>query len=377
MKKILGIFLSAFLMVSAVSAAFAETSWVEAKRNIMMPAGSSIANVIMVDGVTFIPLDSLTFFMNWTEFKKSGSDNRYFGTYDKSIYMCVFPNSNKALLNDKEITMPVAAFMHKDQLYVPLSFICKALGNTVLWRADTNTIYIQSPEETQKANDIIINSLTAVSQQKKLKTTYNNKTSMLYYADNYALESKGEMKVDLLQNVAHDLYTSNLFNERYAEYNRKPESTTTRESYVTANGIYELKGSSYVKGPVPPENISTMDMASKSILTDYELFLNSASVSKDGNGDYAIKSKTNVGVLMSTGFHIYLPEEAKSLEWRDSYQTITYDKTTFLPKKMELSLYASYIPDPKFNEKMSLHYTHQYLFDFTSDFHIVLPVGVQ
>lgn len=379
MKKIVSIVLClSLIFCSALTAMAADDSWVETERNLYMPQGATIADAIVVNGTTFLDLSSLNFYMGWTQWKKAGSTNEYFGSRDDDTSMCVFPNSNKALLNDKEITMPFSTFTHKGQTYVPLSFVCQSMGYVVEWRAKDNAIYIQQPATMQNAAEVTIKSMEAVAQKAQVKTSLNNKTKMHYFGDSYTLESKGEIYTDIVKNIAYRNDASHLINQRYEEYNRTPEKSYTRNQYVTANGIYTLQANgSYLKEPVPPQNISTMDMASKSVMTDYELFLNSAYVSKDRNGDIQIESQTDVGLLLSIGFDIYIPEEAKSLTWSNTHQTITYDKDTYLPKKMELRLNATYIPDAKRGEKMLLIYEHQYTFDFNTSMNITLPAGVE
>lgn len=379
MKKIVSIVLCmSLIFCSAVKAMAAESSWAEADRHMYMPQGSTIAKVIVVNGSTFLDISSLTFYMGWDQWKKTGSANEYFGPRGKELSMCVFPNSNKALLNDQEITMPLSSFTYKDRTYVPLSYICQTLGYTVYWRAQDRTIYIQDPKYAEQASEIVTKSLAAVGQSGKVKTSLVDNTKMHYFADNYSLETKGEIYTDLVNGIAYRNDASNLFNERRSEYNRTSERYYTKNQYVTAKGIYTLQADGrYVKEPVPPQNISTMDMASKSVMTDPELFLNSAFVSKDWNGDIEIKSQTDIGLLLSVGFHIYIPEEAKSLTWSKTNQTVIYDKDTYLPKKMNLYLSATYIPDARTGEKMLLIYEHQYTFDFTSEMNVMLPPGVE
>lgn len=381
MKKLISVIMCFLIIFSSFTfamtdSAYADNAYVETKKNLYMPMGSTITNVIIKEDVTFIRMGSLSFFLGLNAYGKVNSENKYYRPYGSDISICVFPDSNKLLLNDAETTMPVSTFSYKNDIYVPLKFLCETMGYTVHWRDEKNAIYIQKPEITQKASEIVSKSTSAVSGKSKVKTISDNKTTMNYYGDRYAIETKGELNTDMSKNIAYSYDISNIFNEKWSQYNRVPEETYSVQKYVTANGIYTLANNKYIKDPVLPENISTMDMASKSILTDYELFLNSASVSTDQNGDYVIKSKTNVGILIKVGFDIYMPEHTSTLTWSDTYQEVTYDKDTYLPKNMTLYLSATYIPNPTDGEKMLLIYEYKYNFDFNSELQVVLPEGV-
>lgn len=246
----------------------------------------------------------------------------------------------------------------------------------------------QSPDNYQQALDIVTKSAEAVNNKNYVTTTFSDYVNLSSdQPERYFVESIGTMSTDMKYYISRNQHTSTLFNGYYDSIqhtreqiyvSKDPLDAWNSLEYITANGIYSLNDrGTYDKEPVPPENISTMDMANKSVQTDLNLFLYSARVSKNHNGLITLKAQTDVGILMKVGFDIYMPVETESLQWKPSYQTIQYDSQTYLPQNMELSLHASYQYGGGQNQKANLSYYHTYAFDFNKAVQINLPDGVE
>ncbi|HWP95772.1 MAG TPA: stalk domain-containing protein [Syntrophomonadaceae bacterium] len=56
-------------------------------------------------------------------------------------------DNNEAKINDKPTTLDTPATISNDRTYVPLRFVAESLGAAVTWVADTEEIYITSPDD--------------------------------------------------------------------------------------------------------------------------------------------------------------------------------------------------------------------------------------
>lgn len=385
MKKLITILLSTMLILSMVAVSVsAESQYVTIKREIHVMGGSTTANVIVKNGITMVSLDSLGFYLGTGVGSISGKP-ALFGQDHK---IAIEENSKNAILDGNQVTMPEASLIINGNLYVPLTFVVESLGYLVYWREQTQTIYIQSPKYFAQALEIVEKSLQSVQSKSFVTTNYTNYTNLSSdEPDRFFLESKGTMCTNMKDNIAQDIDASIMYNGYYDSLQNEPVQTYVSTDpidswknikYITANGIYyQTDNSSYIKEPVPPENISTMDMATKSVQIDPELFLYSATIDKDYDGVLSIKAETDIGLLLKVGFDIYMPETSNSLKWTETYQTIEYDPVTALPKNLKLSLYADYKYGQGDYQKINLGYIHNYNFDFNTPINISLPNGVK
>ena|GEM_PF-1476675 len=381
--------LAAFLMVlqtAALPVFGAEYTVIE--RHIRVLGGSTIGKVIIIDDITMIDISSLAFYISGSPISNNGIRK---GDHEFTVDV----GTATAYVDGKQVTMPVKSFAYNGGVYVPLSFAVKSLGLMLYWREQSQTIYIQKPEYYQAAYELIQKSAEAVKGKKGVTTSYVTYTNLSSdQPDRYFVESTGVMTTDMENNTAKDQYTQTLYNGYYSSVEHKPVQIYVSKDpldrldslcYVTANGIYYLneKGG-YDKEPVPPENVSTMDMASKSVLTDLDLFLYSATISQEYTGESfskdhmvtVLKAETDIGILLKVGFNIYMPAESQTLKWTQTYQTIRYDPKTFLPQDMNLRLRASFQYGEDASQLINLDYDHTYEFDYEKEVQVILPEGV-
>lgn len=385
MKKLITFLLSTMLILSMVTVSVsAESQYTTIEREIHVLGGSTTAKVIVKNGITMVALDNLVFYLGAGAGQISGKQ-ALFGQDHK---IAIEENSKNAILDGNQVIMPEASFVTNGELYVPLTFVVESLGYLVYWREQTQTIYIQSPKYFAQALEIVEKSLQSVQSKPSVTTNYTNYTNLSSDGpDRYFLESKGTMHTNMKDNIAQDTDTSIMYNGYYDSIQNEPVqtyvSTDSIDSwknvkYITANGIYyQTDNGSYIKEPVPPENISTMDMATKSVQIDPKLFLYSATIHKDYDNTLSIKAETDIGLLLKVGFDIYMPDTSSSLKWTETYQTIEYDPVTALPKNLKLSLYADCKYGQGDYQKINLGYMHNYTFDFNTPINISLPDGVK
>lgn len=388
MKKLLSFLLSVLMLLSMNGlCVFAEPQYTQVEREIRVLGGSTTADVIIKNGVTMISFDSMAFYLN-TGVGSIEGRQAIFGYKHK---FSVEEGTKNAFLDGEKVTMPEASFVYDNQLYVPLTFVAQSLGYVVYWREQTKTIYIQSPENYAQALEIVQKSLKAIQEKSAVTTNYTNYTNLSSgQPERYFVESKGVMSTNMKNNIAKDSSQSTVYNGYYDSIEKKPVQiyvntdpvdSWSSYKYVTENGIYYQTGAdSYTKQPVPPENISTMDMATKSVFTDPDLFLYSATIHEDYGNSFSkiskisIKAETDIGLLLKIGFDIYMPQETNSFNWTETYQTIEYDPVTYLPQNLNLSLYANYEYG---GDTVHLDYIHNYNFDFGTPVSITLPNNVQ
>lgn len=378
MKKFVSVFLALVFLIGLCLPAAADTSYAEVKRSLRLPYGSATtATLLNVDNKYAISLDNLIFFLDLKSRGSVGSKDTVITSSDGSVEITITPGSDTVKINGKSSKMPFASFTYNNSLYVPFTYLCGAL-NLKTYTHKNGTLYIQDASQYKLAEEIMNNSLAAVWQQKTLKTTSNQNTKMQYYVDTGELVSTGVTYTDLENMVAYS-YTQGTYSlgKTYRDNPTSTEKLADTYEYITPSGIYSRNaGGTYDKEPPLPENISVVDMATKSVYSDTELFLYSATVEKSGN-TYTVKAQTDIGSLTQVHFTFYMPEVVNTLNWTDASQTITYDAGTYLPKTLSLRFYADYVPDASTSEKMYLTYENEYIFKFGAPVDIKLPVGVE
>lgn len=385
MKKLISILILILMILSMTgNFVYAEPQYVEAEREIHVLGGSATGKVVIKDGVTMIALDEIGFYLSTGAGTKKGNP----ALFGQKHEIAIEQGTATAFVDDEKVIMPQASFVKNGRLYVPLTFVVESLGYLVYWREKTQTIYIQSPEYYAEALVILQKSLESVEEKSYVTTSYINHTNLnSAQPERYFIESKGVMSTDMKNNVAQDAEQSTVYNGYYDSFNKKPVQTYVSTDpvdswqtfkYITENGIYyQTDTDSYNKEPVPPENISTIDMATKSVFTDPELFLYSATIDTNRDSSISINAETDIGILLKVGFDIFMPSETDSLQWTETYQTIKYDPVTYLPKNLKLSLYANYQHEQEDYGTVHLEYMHDYSFDFNTPVEITLPDSVK
>lgn len=382
MKRTISVFLILLLVVqSSYLNVFAATKYPVIKCNVHTLGGSSIADLIVVNDQIMVDFNDLAFYLR----AETGTISAVPFLKQNGHTVVIASGTTSATVDKTKIQMPAASFTQDNRLYVPLNFVVESIGYMSYFRKQNQTIYIQNPENYQKAQNILNKSLEVIKTKTNITTTFKNYTNLSSdEPERYFVEGIGTIQTSLKNNIAHTNSIDTVYNGYYDSVERNPVQTYVDPDpvdswkifdYVTSNGIYTLDSKeNFIKESVPPENISTMDMASKSAQIDKDLYLYSARIDEDDNGNISVKAETDVGLLVKVGFDIFMPKETNSLKWSETYQTVIYDPKTYLPIQMDLYLNSNYID--KSLGKVYLEYMHKYNFDFNKTFDIKLPEGV-
>lgn len=170
-----------------------------------------LSSVINKDGYTLVAfrdlLGMLDVKVDWDSFKRSITAKKD----DKTLV--IYVDTNKAILNGEDIDMPVGLEIIDGNTYVPLRFICEALGMKVDWDQQKRNVDI----ETGKDGYLVLNIKNKNSNNNKkisyedaikIATSKNTELKNLEDLDNYVNKVKSGLytkldEVDYSGNVSN------------------------------------------------------------------------------------------------------------------------------------------------------------------------------
>lgn len=96
---------------------------------------------IIVEGRTMIPVRLLSESLGATLYWDASAPDTTIVVKD-GIQINIYIDSNVARVNDSQVVLDSPAFIENNRTYVPVRFICEALGAQIDWNPDTKTISI-------------------------------------------------------------------------------------------------------------------------------------------------------------------------------------------------------------------------------------------